>query len=47
MWVAFAMTGGCPWGTAAVVLGIRARGEFGQCRPKDLAMLATIAVKCP
>ena len=30
MWVAFAMAGGCPWGTATAVLGLRAKGEFRQ-----------------
>ena len=29
-WVAFAMAGGCPWGTAMAVLGLRAKGEFRQ-----------------
>ena len=31
MQVAFAMAGGCPCGTAMAVLGLRAKGEFGQC----------------
>ena len=30
MWVAFAMAGGCPWGTAMAVHGIRAKGELRQ-----------------
>ena len=30
MQVAFAMVGGCPWGTAVAVPGVRAEGEFRQ-----------------
>ena len=30
MQVTFAMVGGCPWGIATAVLGLRAKGEFRQ-----------------